>query len=58
MLEEDQELDQLTLQQYSDKYKKPLSDQALEAITQLAKASEDNKRKKKLKKKEEEIGGS
>jgi hypothetical protein len=37
---------------------KPLSDQALEAITQLAKASEDNKRKKKLKKKEEDIGGN
>jgi hypothetical protein len=36
-------MDQLTLQQYIDMYKKPLSNQALEAITQLAEVSKGNK---------------
>jgi hypothetical protein len=51
ILEDDQELDHLTLQQYIDMYQKPLSNQTLVAMAQLAEVSETNKQKKKDKKK-------
>jgi hypothetical protein len=43
-------MDNLTLHQYIDLYKHPLTDQSIEAIVELADVVEDNKKKKKKKK--------
>jgi hypothetical protein len=50
ILEDDQEMDNLTLQQYIDLYKHPLTDQSIEVIVELTDVVEDNKKKKKKKK--------
>lgn len=42
-------MDGLTLQQYLDMYKKPLTEQAVEAITTLTEVAEKKQRKKKNK---------
>jgi hypothetical protein len=51
ILEEDKELDSTTLQQYLNMYKSPLSEEAMEAITQLSEVAAKKKKKKKDKKK-------
>jgi hypothetical protein len=51
ILEEDKELDSMTLQQYLNMYKRPLSEEAMEAITQLSEVAAKKKKKKKDKKK-------
>jgi hypothetical protein len=56
IIEDDQELDHLTLQQYIDMYQKPLSNQTLVAMAQFAEVSETNKQKKKDKKKKKKKG--
>lgn len=46
MIEEDQDLENLTLQQYLDKYKTPLDDEKMEAIKKLSEVTTKKKRKK------------
>jgi hypothetical protein len=51
-LGEEEALDRLTLQQYLDPYRQPLSDQSMEAILKLSEmsAQKERNKKKKLKK--------
>jgi hypothetical protein len=51
ILEEEKELDSMTLQQCLNMYKNPLSYEALEAITQLSEVAAEAKKKKMDKKK-------
>lgn len=47
ILEEKQELDNMTLQKYLDLYKQPISEDSMEAIKKLAEVADINKKKKK-----------
>jgi hypothetical protein len=49
VLEEDETLDNLTLQQYLDMYKQPLTDQSMEAILQLTDVAVQKEKKRKKK---------
>jgi hypothetical protein len=51
ILEEEDELDEMTLQQYLNMYKNPLNEEAMEAITKLSEVAVEKKIKKKDKKK-------
>jgi hypothetical protein len=51
IMEEDQEMDNMTLQQYLNMYKQPLTEEYVEAIRKLADIAEKKKKKKKNKKK-------
>jgi hypothetical protein len=54
ILEEEQELDDMTLQKYLDMYKQPLNEESMQAIIKLTEvAGEKIKKKKKDKKKRE-----
>jgi flagellar hook-length control protein FliK len=59
IIQEKQELDSMTLQKYLDMYKKPLSDDSMEAIKKLAEIADEKVKKKKKakkdKKKEEKL---
>jgi hypothetical protein len=55
IIQEDQELDTMTLQQYLDMYKEPLSQETIEAITKLTTVATEKKKKKKDKKKEDKM---
>lgn len=46
VIPENQVLDDITLQQYLDLYKKPLTDEAMEAINELSKVQQKKKCKK------------
>jgi hypothetical protein len=46
VLPDEQELDNLTLQQYMDMYNQPLTEQAIEAINKLSKISTSSKKMK------------
>jgi hypothetical protein len=50
ILEEEKEMDNMTLQQYIDMYKQPLNEDALDAIQALTKVADDVNSKKKKKK--------
>jgi hypothetical protein len=50
ILEEDKEMNSMTLQQYLNMYKSPLSEEAMEAITQLFEVAAKKKKGKKKKK--------
>jgi hypothetical protein len=52
ILEEDQEMDTMTLQQYLDMYKQPLSAKTMDAINNLTEVAVDKAKKKKKKQKE------
>jgi hypothetical protein len=52
ILQEDEEMEQLTLQQYIDMYKQPLSDKSMEAIIKLTEVSCEKQKKKKKSKKD------
>jgi hypothetical protein len=54
IIQEKGSLEEMTLQQYLDMYKQPLSDQSMEAILQLTEVAVDKKKKKKKKKKAKE----
>jgi hypothetical protein len=51
VLDEEQDMDNLTLQKYLNLYKQPMSDASLDAITTLSEAVQELKKKKKDKKK-------
>jgi hypothetical protein len=51
ILEEEKELDSMALQQYLNMYKIPLSEEAMEAITQFSEVAAESKKKKNDKKK-------
>jgi hypothetical protein len=55
IVQEGQDLDDVTLQQYVDMYKQPLSDQSMEVIFQLTEVAKDKKMKKKGKSKKKKI---
>jgi alanyl-tRNA synthetase len=50
VLPDEQELDNLTLQQYMDMYNQPLTEQAIEVINKLSKISTSSKKMKGKKK--------
>jgi hypothetical protein len=50
ILEEEKELDSMALQQYLNMYKIPLSEEAMEAITQFSEVAAESKKKKNDKK--------
>jgi hypothetical protein len=52
MISEDDTMDDLTLQQYLDLFKKPLSEPEMEAILELTDLVKEKKKKKRLPKKE------
>jgi hypothetical protein len=52
VLQDNQNLEGMTLQKYLDMYKKPLSDDSMEAIKKLAEIAEEDKKKKKKAKKD------
>jgi hypothetical protein len=47
IIEEEENLDAMTLQQYLDVYKKPLTEESVEAIHKLTEIAVENKKKKK-----------
>jgi hypothetical protein len=47
---EDQELNNITLQQYLDIHKKPMAEESLDAIMKLSEVAEERKKKKKVSK--------
>jgi hypothetical protein len=49
--EEDQELEDLTLQQYIDMYKHPLSEESMATVMKLTEVAQGKQKKKKDKKK-------
>jgi hypothetical protein len=55
IVEEDKEMDSMTLQQYLDMYKQPLLNESMEAIVKLIEMTEE--KKKKMDKKKEDCGG-
>jgi ABC-type transport system involved in cytochrome bd biosynthesis fused ATPase/permease subunit len=54
IIKEDETLDNRTLQQYMDMYKKPLTEQTMDAIIKLTKVTDEKKKKKKQKKEKKE----
>jgi hypothetical protein len=56
VLDEEQDMDNLTLQKYLNLYKQPMSDASLDAITTLSEAVQELKKKKKDKKKKKKAG--
>jgi hypothetical protein len=56
VLDEEQDMDNLTLQKYLNLYKQPMSDASLDAITTLSEAAQELKKKKKDKKKKKKAG--
>jgi hypothetical protein len=54
-LEEGKELDNMTLQQYLNMYKNPLSEETMEAIIKLTQVTEEKKKSKKEGKKKKEV---
>jgi hypothetical protein len=53
IIKEDETLDNRTLQQYMDMYKKPLTEQTMDAIIKLTKVTYEKKKKKQKKEKKE-----
>jgi hypothetical protein len=51
IVQEDKEMDSMTLQQYLDMYKQPLLNESMEAIVKLIEMTEEKKKKKMDKKK-------
>jgi hypothetical protein len=56
VLEEEQGMDNMTLQQYLNLYKQPLFEDSMDAIMTLSKVSQSLKKKKKEKKKKKRTG--
>jgi hypothetical protein len=53
IIKEDETLDNRTLQQYMDMYKKPLTEQTMDTIIKLTKVTDEKKKKKQKKEKKE-----